>query len=299
MEQPVITASAGEGTAARLQPAPRRLPYAQIVWFFALLVIVYLPVLSVMVKEWVELEDMGHAFFVPVVAGYIIWNDRERILAQPVKRCWPAIGLIFWGFFQMILGFLGAEMFVSRSGFLFAVIGVIWTLAGTAVLRTLAFPLFMLVFMIRIPQFLNQQLTFPLQLLASQIATSALDLLGIPVLRDGNIIELASQKLQVVEACSGIRSLLSLTFLSLVYAYIFDNRRWMRPVLFVLTIPLAIAANACRVTLTGVISQYKREWAEGFFHSFEGWVIFMVALAGLIVVHRIICRFAPQRGTHA
>ena len=289
----VETPPVGQTTAVRLQPERRELPYVQIAWFLALLIAAFLPALSTMVKEWIELEEMGHAFFVPVVAGYMVWNERERLLKIPVKPCYPAALLIGWGFFQMVLGFLGADFFVARTGFLIAGIGVIWTLAGAAMVRALAFPLFILLFMIRIPLFVYQQMTFPLQLFASQMATSALGLLGIPVLRDGNVLELPSQKLQVIEACSGIRSLLSLSFLSLVYAYFFDGRRWMRPVLFVCTIPIAILANSFRVTLTGVLSEYKKEWADGFFHSFEGWVIFMVALACLLAVHRLICRFRP------
>ena len=120
------------------------------------------------------------------------------------------------------------------------------------------------------------------------MSTGALDLMQIPVLREGNVLELAQQKLSVVEACSGIRSLLSLSFLSLVYGYFFENKIWMRVVLFLATIPIAIVANASRVTLTGVLTEYKPELAEGFFHTASGWVIFMVALAILIVVHQIL-----------
>jgi len=174
---------------------------------------------------------------------------------------------------------------------------IIWTLAGTAVLRTLFFPLFLLLFMIRLPLFLYQQLTFPLQLFASEVASNLLHLVGIPVLRDGNILELPSQRLQVIEACSGIRSLLSLSFLSLTYAHMFDKRGWMRPVLFLCTIPIAIGTNAIRVTLTGILSEHNKELADGFFHSFEGWMMFMVALACLIGSHRLINRFArPAEG---
>lgn len=244
-----------------------------------------------MVKEWATMEEMGHGFFVPLVAGYMIWNDRERILAQPVKPCPAASLLIVGAFFQMILGFLGADFFVARTAFLIALAGIIWTLAGTAMLRTLLFPLFILLFMIRIPLFVYQQMTFPLQIFASKLATVLLEVLGIPVLRDGNILELPSQRLEVIEACSGIRSLLSLTFLALTYAYIFDKRAWMRPVLFLCAIPIAIAANAIRLTMTGFLSEYSPRLAEGFFHTFEGWILFMVALAALVATHWLICRF--------
>jgi len=254
-------------------------------------------VLVNMVTEWAGVEEMGHGFFVPFVAGYVIWQDRERILAKPVKPCYPAAILILWGFFQMVLGFLGADFFVTRTAFLIVLVGVIWTLAGTAVVRALLFPLCILLFMIRIPLFVYQQLTFPLQIFASKVATGMLMLSGIPVLRDGNVLELPSQRLEVIEACSGIRSLLSLTFLSLTYAYIFDGRRWMRPVLFLCAIPIAIGANAFRITLTGILSEYNKALAEGFFHSFEGWLLFMVALVGLVTTHRLICRF--WRPAHA
>ncbi len=132
------------------------------------------------------------------------------------------------------------------------------------------------------------QITFPLQLFASGVAEKSLEILNIPVLRDGNILELPSQKLSVAEACSGIRSLLSLSFLSLVYAYFFDRKVWMRWVLLIATIPIAIIANSARVTLTGVLSEIDPSLAEGFFHEAEGWVIFVVALVILILVHQLL-----------
>jgi exosortase len=146
---------------------------------------------------------------------------------------------------------------------------------------------------------LYNQITFPLQLFASQVAEFSLSLIGIPVLRDGNILELASQKLSVVEACSGIRSLLSLSFLSLVYAYFFDTRVWMRWVLFAATIPIAILANSGRVTITGVLSEINPELARGFFHSLEGWIIFIIALAMLGGLHLLINRFTRKRPVEA
>jgi exosortase len=156
--------------------------------------------------------------------------------------------------------------------------------------RILAFPLLLLPFMVPIPAIVYNQITFPLQLFASQVAETVLGWVGIPVLRDGNILELASQRLSVAEACSGIRSLLSLSFLSLVYAYFFDKRVWMRWVLLVATVPIAILANAGRVTLTGVLSEINPELARGFFHSLEGWIIFLIALVMLASFHAIVNR---------
>jgi exosortase len=122
------------------------------------------------------------------------------------------------------------------------------------------------------------------------VAEAVLALFSIPVLRDGNVLELASQKLDVAEACSGIRSLLSLSFLALIYAYFFDSKVWMRWALLVATIPIAIAANAARVSITGLIAEYRPELAQGFFHLLEGWVLFMVAGALLILFHHLLNR---------
>src|SRR5580704_15038446 len=245
-----------EGVSPAVRPAPA-LPLPAIFWFLGLLMLLYYPVLKPMVTEWVNDESMGHAIFVPLVAGYAAWLNRERILAAPVKPCWPALTLVVWGFCQMMVGYLGADFFLARTAFLIAVVGVIWTLAGTAVLRTLAFPLFVLIFMIRISLFIYQQITSPLQGLASSVASRTLELIGIPVLRDGNVLQLASKRLEVVEACSGIRSLLSLTFLSVAYGYLFERRTWMKVVLFIATVPIAIVANAGRVTLTGILTEYQ------------------------------------------
>jgi len=273
------------------------MPWVMITWFLGLLIVLFFPVLKVMVAEWATDEDMGHAFFVPLVAGYMVWEDRHKLQALPVKPYWPAAVLIVYGFCQMLLGFMGADFFIARTAFLISLVGVIWTLAGTAVLRALAFPLFLLLFMIRIPLFIYQQITFPLQIFASQVAAFSLQLIGIPVIRDGNILELPSQRLAVIEACSGIRSLLSLTFLSLAYAHFFDRRAWMKIVLFVATIPIAIIATAGRITLTGILSEYNKDLAEGAYHMFEGWVIFIVALIALLSLHRLILRFArPSHG---
>jgi exosortase len=150
--------------------------------------------------------------------------------------------------------------------------------------------LFLLFFMVPIPAIIYSRITFPLQLLASRVAEFVLTLLDVPVLREGNILELPEQRLSVVEACSGIRSLLSLTFLSLVYGYFFESRTWIRVVLFLATVPIAIVANASRVTLTGLLTQFRPELAEGFFHTAQGWVIFMVALFIMVFVHQLLTR---------
>lgn len=210
------------------------------------------------------------------------------LLALKPSPNWWGLAVVLYGGLQLYIATLGAELFLARTAFVISIVGIVLLLGGAQWVRALAFPLFLLFFMIPIPTVVYNSITFPLQLLASRVSTEALDWMQIPVLREGNVLELAQQKLSVVEACSGIRSLLSLTFLSLVYGYFFERKMWMRIVLFFATIPIAIVANASRVTLTGVLTEYKPELAEGFFHTASGWVIFMVALAILIVLHQIL-----------
>jgi exosortase len=265
-----------------------QLPWQQLLWFGGLLVLCYAPVLYRLVHQWINDEDMGHGFFVPVVAGYIVWQRRDILSAiKPEPNYWGLI-LIVWSAMQLMLGTLGAELFLARTSFLIAIVGVILVLGGTKLLKALAFPLALLPFMIPIPAIVYARITLPLQLFASVVAENVLNLIGIPVLRDGNVLELASQKLSVVEACSGIRSLLSLSFLSLIYAYFFDSKVWMRWALLFGTIPIAIAANASRVTLTGILSEIRTDLAQGFFHTLEGWVLFLVAIALLVLFHQFV-----------
>ncbi len=259
-----------------------------IAWFGALLIGAYFPILSRLVSQWTTDDDVSHGFFVPLVAGYIAWSRRERLVSIEWKPAWWGIGVLVWAALQAYLGMLGAELFLQRTAFLISVLGVLLLLGGTALVRELAFPLLLLPFMVPLPTVVYNQITFPLQLFASGVAEKSLEILNIPVLRDGNILELPSQKLSVAEACSGIRSLLSLSFLSLVYAYFFDRKVWMRWVLLIATIPIAIIANSARVTLTGVLSEIDPSLAEGFFHEAEGWVIFVVALVILILVHQLL-----------
>ena len=266
----------------------KRLPWVAWAWVGALLLASYAPVLWRLVRQWDSDPDMGHGFVVPLVVGLMVWRKRADLLALHPEPNWWGLGVVLYGGLQLYIATLGAELFLARTAFVISVIGIVLLLGGTAWVRALALPLFLLFFMIPIPTVVYNSITFPLQLLASRVSTQALDLMQIPVLREGNVLELAEQKLSVVEACSGIRSLLSLTFLSVVYGYFFESKVWMRVLLFVSTIPIAIVANASRVTLTGVLTEYRPELAEGFFHTASGWVIFMVALAILIVTHWIL-----------
>jgi exosortase len=277
-------------TAAPETLPKRQLPWNEIAWFGVLMLVCYAPVLRALVRQWGSDPDMGHGFFVPVIAGYIVWQKRNELAAIRPQPNWWGLAVVMIGAVQLIVGTLGVELFLSRTSFVIVLIGAVWLLGGDLIVKKLAFPLFLLFFMVPIDAVIYNQITFPLQLLASRLADGALTLIAVPVLREGNILELPNQRLSVVEACSGIRSLLSLTFLSLVYGYFFERKIWIRVVLFFSTVPIAIVANSSRVTITGVLTQVKPDAAEGFFHEAEGWVIFMVALGILILFHQLIAR---------
>jgi exosortase len=274
-------------TAPERRQHPWLLPTLWI-WVGILLVLAFLPVLTSLVRDWMNDDNMGHGFFVPVVAGYIAWQRKEELAGIEVKIHWWGLAVILYAAIQLIVATIGVEYFLARTAFVLSLLGAAYFLHGLTIIRKLAFPFFLLLFMIPIPAIVYNQITLPLQLLASSLAESGLSLLGVPVLREGNILELASQKLSVVEACSGIRSLLSLWFLSLAYGHLFETSAWIRVVLVGSTIPIAIGANAIRVVLTGLISEYDTALAQGVFHTMEGWLIFMISLSTLVLVHRLL-----------
>jgi len=278
--------------AAEAAAVKTPLPLVKLAWFGALIAVCYFPILVRLVAQWGSDEDMSHGFFVPVIAGFIVWQRREELMATEARPNPWGLLLVGWGCIQLLLGYLGTELFTARTAFVVTLIGAVWTLGGTAILKKLAFPLCLLFLMVPIPAVIYNQITFPLQILASQLAASALDLFGVPVLREGNILDVSGNMLSVVEACSGIRSLLTLTFLALVYGYFFEKRTWVRVALFVIVIPVAIFVNASRITVTGLLTLVNPAYAEGFFHEGTGLFLFLAAFVILLLAHRCLVRIA-------
>jgi exosortase len=196
-----------------------------------------------------------------------------------------------------VLGQLGAEIFLSRCSLLLVLAGLAILFSGWTFFRAILFPLAFLVMMIPIPAIVFNQITFPLQLLASKIASGILAHLGVPVLREGNVIVLPSMALEVADACSGIRSLMSLATLAVIYGYLMERKTWIRVVLALAALPIAVAANSLRVVGTGLLVQYwDPDKAQGFFHEFQGWLMFVASLAMLYFLHRVIRIVWPAKG---
>ena len=246
----------------------------------AILLACYAPVLAGMVRQWAGDADMSHGFLVAPAAAIVVWRRRKELRRIPLQTNWWGVGIVVLGGLQMLLGALAAQVFLVRTAFLVSLTGAVLFVGGTRALRSLAFPLLVLLFLFPIPAMVYARVTLSLQLVASAAAEGVLNVVGIPVLREGNILELANERISVVEACSGIRSLMSLAFLSLVYGYFFDRRVTVRWILLGASIPAAIAANAARVTIRAI--------AGGGFHLFEGWTLFLVALGLLVGSHQLM-----------
>jgi exosortase len=249
----------------------------------------YGPLLTQMVVQWWRDPDYSHGFVVPLFVGYVVYQRRHELRQVPLEPSNLGFPVMLGAIVLFLAGTLGAELFVSRSSLLFLLGGMILFFAGWKMLRAVAFPLVFLVLMIPLPALIYNQVTFPLQLLASRLASNSLELFGVPVLREGNVLVLPNYSLEVVEACSGIRSLMSLIALAVAYGYFVEQRLWARISLVVLMLPIAVASNALRVVGAGVVTYFwGPQYAEGFFHFFQGWLIFVSAVACMLFVHWLL-----------
>ena len=268
------------------------LPRWQGVALLLLIAWLYASTLARLFLQWVGPSrdpNFEHGIFVPLFALFVLWQNRKKLTAIASAPSWAGLPLVALGLLTLVLGVLGAELFFSRVSLLILLAGLIILFQGWTFFRAVLFPWAFLILMIPIPNLILQKVTFPLQLLASKVATGLLELVGVPVLRQGNVIVLASMPLDVAEACSGIRSLLTLVTLAIIYGYLMETRIWVRVVLALSAVPIAVAANSFRIFGTGLLVQYwDPEKAEGFYHALGGWLIFVVALIMLFAVHQAI-----------
>lgn len=267
-----------------------------LVGLVGLLAILYYPVLYHMVVQWNDDPDYSHGFLIPFIVAYFIWERRLHILACPPQLDRLGVPLIGLGLCMLLVGLVGAELYMQRVSLLIVLAGGVLLILGREALKVLVFPIGFMLFMIPLPAIVVNAIAFPLQVFAAKTATYCLDTFGIPVLREGNVIVLASTRLEVAEACSGIRSLQALVALGTVFAYFSQTLLWKRWVLVMLSVPIAIAANAVRVSGTGVLAHYwGPEAAQGFYHTFEGWLIFLVAFVFLLLGGFVLAKFGRDQ----
>jgi exosortase len=242
----------------------------------------YLPVLTGLVADWWDDPDYSHGFLVPLLAAYFVWDRRQKLATLMFQPSWWGIGILMLGLCMLVLGSIGGELFLMRTSMIVVIAGLVLYHLGRKHLHILSFPIAYLQLMIPLPAILLNTITLPLQLLAAKLSTSSLQLIGLPVYREGNVIFLPRITLEVVEACSGLRSLVSLLALAVVFAYLTQRQTWKRTVMVISAVPIALIANAFRIWGTGVLAHfYGSQAAEGFYHTFAGWLVFVVAFVML------------------
>jgi exosortase len=262
----------------------------------AVLVGLYTPVVRVWVEDLWSDPNYSHVYIVPIISGLVIWQRRRTLAAIPTRGSWTGVALLLAGVAALILGDIGAETFLMRTSLIVVIAGLILFHLGPGMLWALAFPLGFCLFLVPMPAVVFYAMTARLQNIAAETGAWGLDLLGVPVLLDGNVIQLSRVTLGVTEACSGIRSLITLVALGVAWAHLMLPRFWMQVVLVVSVLPITIVANASRIMMTGLVGRwFGVEYAEGFFHSFSGWLVFVLAILCLLAVHGILRAVSPRQ----
>ena len=294
--------------------------YWRVLAIISAILFTYAAVLVKLSSNWWSDENYSHGLLVPFIIGYILWIERDKLAAAPVRPSMLLGGItVAVALFALWIGVAGAELYSQRMSLVLLIAGTVIYFWGLRFLRFVWVPLALLVLAIPIPAIIFNKIAFPLQLFASRCAVWSMSMMGMPVLRQGNIIELKplnsveTRKLEVVEACSGIRSLMTLVTLAVVFAYFTHPRSddgprnggklgflrsygfWRSTILVLSAVPIAILTNAARVSGTGILSHYYgTQVADGFFHSFSGWAIYVVAFLLLFGVGFILDRFKPR-----
>jgi exosortase len=259
--------------------------------------LMYAGTLSALARQWASDDNYSHGFFVLPLALYFAWERRATLSAASSQPGAGGLALILVSLLVRLIGVIGSDLFLTRVSLIGVIAGTIWFVWGMRHLRILAFPVFFLLLMIPLPAVVFNQLAFPLQLFASRVGETVIAAAGIPVLREGNVLHLPAAILEVAEACSGIRSLVSLVMLAIVLGYFTGQGTRGRALLAVAAIPIAIIANAARVAGTAISAELiGPEAAQGFFHTFSGWLMFVIAFAGLLAVQQGAARLGQRRG---
>src|SRR3990172_24911 len=248
-----------------------------------LLAVIYHIIYAEMFKDWMNDPNYSHGLLVPAISFYLLWRDKEQFRSIAIAPSFKGLWLFSFGIFMLLAGILSSELFTQRASSIILLMGIVWSWFGVKWLKVAFVPLAFLFFMVLLPYILYDAIAFPLKLLATRIATEALQFFNIMIVSEGNIIYLQDVTLEVADACSGIRSLMSLITLGVVVAYFFLKGRFRQILLVSLAVPIAILTNAMRVIITGFLSdRYGSAVAEGFFHEFSGLIIFATSFALLL-----------------
>jgi exosortase len=261
--------------------------YGQIGLLLLLITWLYGPLALQLARQWWRDPNYTHGFFVPAFSLFLIWERRAKLAEIHTKPLWLGLVILVFGLIALTLGTVSSALFFCRISLLLVISGIVVFLAGWQYLATISFPLAILVLMIPSSTVVDE-ITFPLQIVASKTATFLLAMIGIPVYREGNIILLPSAQLEVAEACSGVRSLFSLITLTVIYGYLAEAKVTVRLLLALIAVPVSVLANALRISVTGLVVEFwGLEGAQGTLHLLSGWLIFASSLALIFLVHRL------------
>ena len=272
---------------------------AAVVWValcVLLAIIAFNASLIELVGRWIKQEEYGHGFLIPVVVAWLLWSRRDAVIASIGRPSWMGPVVLLAALGVHIVGQLSAIYLLSHLAFIGVLIGIALSVGGTSLLRQTILPIAFLLFAIPLPYFIESQLTWRLQIISSQLGVFFIRLLDIPVYLEGNVIDLGTYKVQVVEACSGLRYLYPLLCLSFLAAYLYNAPLWQRIVVFLSAIPITIVMNSFRIALVGVlVKTWGPQMADGLVHFFEGWVVFLLCAALLLGEIYLLARFVSRK----
>jgi exosortase len=275
---------------------PQQFRAGRKIWILiALIFIVYLPVLYDLVFDWYTDSNYSHGFLILPIALWLIWRKRKELAQIHARQNRLGLAFIIGSLFLLIAGTAGAEYFTARVSFVFLLFSISLYMFGWPFTRKIWFAFFFMLFMIPIPYVIYYSITFPMQLFASKVSTTILSEIGLPLLRQGNIIHIPNYSLEVAEACSGIRSLFSLLALGALYAYFTQPNKIKAIILFLSTIPIAIAGNVFRITMTALAAHtISPKFAEGALHEISGLLVFLFSLILLVIFGAILKWKKPE-----
>jgi exosortase len=263
----------------------------QLLLILLLLSALYLIILKDMATQWYSDNNYSHGFIVPLIAGYFLYTSRDELMATEINPWNPGLAVIVAGLLQLLVAWLGGEYFTMRTSLIVVLAGIVLFFFGKRVFSISLLPICYLFLMVPIPYIIYDAMAFPLKLFVTKASVGFLKMIGVVVLREGNIIMFPSTTLEVADACSGIRSLMSLIALSVAYAFFMRISNFKRWIIIISAVPIAIATNALRIIITGILAErFGAKAAEGFFHEFAGIAVFALAMVMLVTLGAFLGR---------